>query len=80
MHLDLYKDLVYEFYISLSASMDENGNMIGHIMIFRMRGNDYEVMSEKFTLWLNCDSKGILNTTLGWTSNFLWHDLNGIGP
>lgn len=49
MHLDLYKDLVYEFYISLLASIDENGNMIGRIMIFRMKGNDYEVIFENFT-------------------------------
>lgn len=62
MNLDVHKDLVYEFYSSLSMPMDENINIIGYIISFRTRGEDHMVEPEKFVEWLNCENKGILNT------------------
>lgn len=43
MHLDVYEDLLNEFYSSLSMLMEENGNIIGYTMSFRMKGEGYEV-------------------------------------
>lgn len=80
MHLDVYEDLVYEFYNSLSVFIDEHNNIIGYTMRFRMRGEDYEIMIENFVEWLNCDNKGILNTPIDCISDFLWRDFGGIGP
>lgn len=52
MNLDVYEDLVYEFYSSLSVSMDKNDNMVRYTISFRMKGKDFDIEPKKFVVWL----------------------------
>lgn len=48
MHLDVYEDLVYEFYSSLSMHINNHKKIIEYIMSFRIKCDDYNVTSETF--------------------------------
>lgn len=79
MHLDIYKDLVYEFYNSLSVPLNEHSNIIGYTMSFKIRGEDHVIKPKKFVEWLDCDNERILNTPVGWTLDYLRRNMDGVG-
>lgn len=47
-HLDVYEDLVYEFYNSLLVPINERKNIIEYTISLRMKRDDYKVEPKKF--------------------------------